>query len=129
MKIRDKIKQLRLKKNMTQEQLAEKAGLTCQYINYIENGKRENPRRKTLENICLALGVSLAELESEIDLDPSHLSEKEKKIIELVKLNVDWYQDLIEKMSIFEEKERSQVMNIVTIKVIDKSFSLTKYKL
>lgn len=56
----ERIEELRKKKGMTQEELAEKAGLHRAYFWDIENGR--NISIKTAYNISRALGVSLSEL-------------------------------------------------------------------
>lgn len=53
------IKVLRMKRKITQIQLAEMAGLNPQQISDIERGIVKDPRRKTLEKIAKALNVSV----------------------------------------------------------------------
>ena len=60
-----RIRHLRRVKDMTQEQLAEKAVLSIQHIGETERGTG-NPTLTSLEKIAAGLGVSLAEL---FDLD------------------------------------------------------------
>jgi transcriptional regulator with XRE-family HTH domain len=55
------IREIRLKKEMTQEELAHKADLDYSYINQIENGKR-NPSMEAVERIAKALGVKVKDL-------------------------------------------------------------------
>ncbi|HNZ94624.1 MAG TPA: helix-turn-helix transcriptional regulator [Sphaerochaeta sp.] len=62
------IKHLRYKKNMTQEQLIEKAKLTRSQLYYIEADRR-GIHLTTLFAICNGLGVSLVEFVSYLD-DP-----------------------------------------------------------
>ncbi|RJQ30066.1 MAG: XRE family transcriptional regulator [Peptococcaceae bacterium] len=50
------IRQFREIKELTQEQLAEKAGLTGAYLGYIERGER-NPSLETIDRIAKALQV------------------------------------------------------------------------
>lgn len=59
-KLGERIEELRKKKGMTQEELAEKAGLHRSYFWDIENGR--NISIKTAYNIARALGVKLSEL-------------------------------------------------------------------
>ncbi|HKL58750.1 MAG TPA: helix-turn-helix transcriptional regulator [Sphaerochaeta sp.] len=61
MMIGEAIRQLRLARNMTQQELMDRAFLTRSQIHYIEKNKR-TPRKQTLENISAALGISLFEL-------------------------------------------------------------------
>ncbi|MBI3887578.1 helix-turn-helix transcriptional regulator [Candidatus Microgenomates bacterium] len=55
------VRQIREKKNITQEQLAFDAGLNRAYIGYIERGER-NPSTETLVKIAKALKVSPKDL-------------------------------------------------------------------
>lgn len=57
----DKIRERRLKKELTQEELAHRADLDYSYINQIENGKR-NPSMEAVEKIAKALGVKAKDL-------------------------------------------------------------------
>jgi transcriptional regulator with XRE-family HTH domain len=52
---------LRKEAGLTQEQLAERCGLSQQYLSGLEKGKR-NPTIVTLYEIATALGVSQVEL-------------------------------------------------------------------
>lgn len=56
-----KIKELREKKNMTQEELAEKSGVSRTIISSLENGS-PNTTSKTLVRIARALEVSIDKL-------------------------------------------------------------------
>lgn len=60
-KLGQRVNQLRLKKGMTQEDLALEAGLNRAYIGYIERGER-NPSTDTVAKIAKVLKVSLDEL-------------------------------------------------------------------
>lgn len=62
-KLGSKIRELRKEKELTQEDLAYKAGLDYSYINQIENGKR-NPSMEAVEKIAKALGVKVQALVS-----------------------------------------------------------------
>lgn len=56
-----RVKQLRLARRLTQEQVAEQAGLSSKFIGQIERGL-SNPALTTLGSIARALGVSLVDL-------------------------------------------------------------------
>lgn len=56
-----RMRELRLKRNMTQEKLAEKTGLSVTFVGLIERGENI-PSVKTCNRIAKALGVSLDEL-------------------------------------------------------------------
>jgi len=57
-----KLKQLRQKRFLTQEELAEMAGLTALSISRWENGKRK-PRFKSIRRLAKALKVDPEEIE------------------------------------------------------------------
>ena len=56
-----RVKQLRQARRLTQEQLAERAGLSYKFIGEVERG-RGNPTLTTLASLSEALGVSLIDL-------------------------------------------------------------------
>lgn len=56
-----RIKELRLKKNLTQEQFAQLCGLHKNYIGMIERGER-NPSLINIDIIAEAFGISISEL-------------------------------------------------------------------
>lgn len=60
-KLGQNLRKLRLKKKMSQVDLATALGVDRAYISNIENG-RMNPTLSTLEKIAGALGVSTSEL-------------------------------------------------------------------
>jgi transcriptional regulator with XRE-family HTH domain len=55
------IRELRSKKDMTQEVLAQQGGITVAYLSSVERG-HANPTWGTVERIAEALGISLVEL-------------------------------------------------------------------
>lgn len=59
-KLGERIKQLRKEAGISQEKLAELAGLDRTYINSVENGKR-NISIINMEKICIALEISLSD--------------------------------------------------------------------
>jgi len=60
-KLGENLRKLRLKKNLSQGDLATTLGVDRAYISNIENG-RMNPTLSTLEKISNALGISGSEL-------------------------------------------------------------------
>lgn len=62
MKTADKIKALRLAKNLSQEALGELVGVKKAAINKYETGRVVNIKRTTLQKLADALGVSAADL-------------------------------------------------------------------
>lgn len=51
----------RKKKGLTQEQLAQEAGITSEYVSRLENQK-ENPTVNLLERLCKALSIDIVDL-------------------------------------------------------------------
>ena len=60
-KLGENLRKLRLKKNLSQGDLAKALDVDRAYISNIENG-RMNPTLSTLEKIAKALGISSSEL-------------------------------------------------------------------
>jgi transcriptional regulator with XRE-family HTH domain len=60
-KLGNKIREIRNKKELTQEDLAYYADLDYSYVNQIENGRR-NPSIDAIEKIAKALGVKTKDL-------------------------------------------------------------------
>jgi len=56
-----RLRQIRRQMDLTQEQLAEKVGLSVEFISNIERGIN-SPSFKTLENLERALGISVSEM-------------------------------------------------------------------
>lgn len=73
-----KIKELRRKKNMTQQELAEKCGFTNSLLSKIENGQTGSAVA-TLSKIAAVLGVSLAWLLQEDSNHPLVIMKKEAR--------------------------------------------------
>jgi transcriptional regulator with XRE-family HTH domain len=62
------IRRHRKQAKLSQEQLAERAGLHRNYVGYLERGER-NSSATTLFQIARALGIGLAELVSALRVD------------------------------------------------------------
>ena len=56
-----KLREVRLQKGISQEELAERAGLHRTYVSSVERGER-NISLVNIENLARALGVALSEL-------------------------------------------------------------------
>jgi len=65
----ENIKYYRTKLGMTQEELAERAGINRSYLASLERGRR-NTTLKTVEALAMALGVSTSELVSSTGVLP-----------------------------------------------------------
>ncbi len=61
-----RVRELRLREGLTQEQLAERAGLHWTYISDVERGKR-GPSLDVVGRLASGLGVSLSELFSNLN--------------------------------------------------------------
>lgn len=68
-----RIKELRKKRGLTQDQLAEKVGLATRYISLIEVG-RSSPSLESIDSIACALEVELKALFDFSHLDPDEVS-------------------------------------------------------
>lgn len=77
MEFKEKLKQLRINKNMTQNDLAKKLHITRQSISKWEQGLSE-PNLETIKEICLIFDVSISEL---IDDDNIVVTTKEKRLL------------------------------------------------
>lgn len=60
-KFGQKVRKVRKQRGLTQEKLAELAGIDYSYVNLIENGKR-NPSLKVMAKLSRILGVRLEDL-------------------------------------------------------------------
>lgn len=56
------IKDIRVRRKMSQMELAKKAMITQAYLSQLENGKKANPSLKTLSRLASALSVPVQEL-------------------------------------------------------------------
>jgi transcriptional regulator with XRE-family HTH domain len=65
MAFKDRLRELRTAKGLTQMQLAAAAGLTLSSVTQMEIGKVESPRLDTLRKLAGALGCTLDELGGE----------------------------------------------------------------
>ncbi len=62
------VRENRMKRNMTQGELAEKSGLSRATINYLERHPEKNASTRTLAKVASALDVSIETLFSAIDV-------------------------------------------------------------
>lgn len=58
----NKIKKIRVSKNMTLKELAEEVGISVGYLSHLENGSRNNPSKEVMERISNALNCSIPEI-------------------------------------------------------------------
>lgn len=106
--IGNRIKTLRTARLLTQEELAEKAGLHFSYVGGLERGER-NASLGSLEKIIVALGVSFEEF---FQLG-SHEIESEKNVLG------EYYSLLIEKEAKSIHKSVKKILDVY--KSLDKN--------
>jgi len=58
----NKMRKIRLSKNMTMDDLADRTGLSVGYICHLERGSRSNPSVQVMEAIAKALGETVIEI-------------------------------------------------------------------
>jgi transcriptional regulator with XRE-family HTH domain len=68
-----RIKELRKRRGLTQEQLAERIDLAARYISLIEVG-RASPSLETMEHIARAFGIEIKEMFDFMHLEPEESS-------------------------------------------------------
>lgn len=76
-KIGQRIKEIRIQKNLTQEQLAWEADVDRTYMNHVENG-RKNISIISLEKVIIGLGISFKDFFAS-DMFQSKKKSNEKK--------------------------------------------------
>lgn len=57
-----KLKNIREKKGLTIENLAQLAGISTGYLCHLERGSRKNPSIKVMKNIARALNIDIEEI-------------------------------------------------------------------
>ena len=65
--IGERIQKLRMEKNLSLSELADRAGIAQSYLSSIERDIRDNPSIQVLEKICSVLDVDVATLVSHVD--------------------------------------------------------------
>ncbi len=81
MDIKEKITKMRKQKGWSLSKLATQAGLTTTTVYNWYNDKNATPSRDSIEDVCVAFGVSVAEFYADIEMD--NLTEKEIRLLEL----------------------------------------------
>lgn len=79
--IGEKIKQLRIEKNMSISELAEKANVAKSYLSSIERNIQSNPSIQFIEKISTVLGVSVNELIRDHQYNTEELDEEWLEIV------------------------------------------------
>jgi transcriptional regulator with XRE-family HTH domain len=74
----DRVKRLRLERELTIYKLAERSGVFWTYLSGIENGHRRDPGLSVIQRIAAGLGVKPSEL---VDgLAPAPLKQRKRKV-------------------------------------------------
>lgn len=81
--VRGRIKALRREKGLTQEELCERAEISVDAVNRIENGTRV-PTIDTLEKIATGLGVSLTDLLQMPSAKPTKVAAPVRRVVTLI---------------------------------------------
>ena len=81
MDIKEKITKIRKQKGWSLSKLATQAGLTTTTVYNWYNDKNATPSRDSIEDVCVAFGISIAEFYADIEMD--NLTEKEIRLLEL----------------------------------------------
>lgn len=71
-----RIKSIRIKKKLTQEQVSEKMGIHTNYLSSIERGM-ENPTLNTIINLSNSLGVDIGEIFKSLQVE----DKKQRKVL------------------------------------------------
>ena len=79
--IGEKIKQLRIEKNMSISELAEKANVAKSYLSSIERNIQSNPSIQLIEKISPVFGVSVNELIRDHQYNTEELDEEWLEIV------------------------------------------------
>ena len=80
MDVLEKIRKLRLERNWTEYQLAEKSGLTQSTISTWYR-KNISPTIPSLEKICFAFNISMAQFFTEPEFAPTILTEPQARLV------------------------------------------------
>ena len=106
MEIGQKIRQARLAKGLTQEELGNMVGLQKSAIAKYENGRVVNIKRSTLQKLAQALGLRGSDLV--IEADPKEAAELSAKVL----LDGD-LMDAIEKYYTLTEEKQKMVRDLI----------------
>lgn len=110
MNIGDKIRQARLARGMTQEELGDLLGVQKSAVAKYENGRVINIKRSTLEKISNILGIRPAELIYEkIEENPVGAAEKHIEVLKDICF-VNMYEDF----KMLAEAERKIVTDLIS---------------
>ncbi|MBU5436391.1 helix-turn-helix domain-containing protein [Tissierella sp. MSJ-40] len=104
----DRIKFFKDKKQLSTKQLSELTGLTAAYLSMIENNKRTNPSKETIEKLANALEVPIEELfkEGQNINEPEEINSlEEEKSFKTIAAHFDGIE--------FTEEEEEEINNYI----------------
>ena len=111
MELGDIVRKLRLQRNMTIRDLADKTNLSYAYISQIENGKR-TPTVETLNKLADALGVTVQYL---IDAPRSEEIEKEDELfLDMIK-STPAMRDIWDQIKDLSEDRQAEVARVIRL--------------
>lgn len=120
-----RLKKFRTMLDLTQQQLADKSGVSRKQISDFEMDVQKNPRKQTIEKLANALGIESEKLISSNPLDEilelSIASEAHEKLSKLAELNNQSVEDVaseILKRAILSEMESNDTQPHATIDLI-----------
>ncbi len=87
--IGDKIKSLRLKKELSAKQLAEATSLTPAYLSMLEKGKRTNPSLDIIQELANALDTTVDYLLSDDENLTDKVSNKKDNLTDIDKKDIE----------------------------------------
>ncbi|WP_216636293.1 MULTISPECIES: helix-turn-helix domain-containing protein [Bacillus amyloliquefaciens group] len=99
----DYIYRLRTERNLKQNELAKRAGLTTSYISQIESGKRTNPSPKTMEKIAQALSIQTRDVIKVLDFTSGENPINNLRMFDvsgLDDLDIEWVENQVELLKI-----------------------------
>ncbi len=101
--IGERLKELRLKYGLSRRQLAKQSGVALSFINDIEKGTK-SATVATLERICAAMGITLAEFFAPANREEEPLSPELRRLLENArKLNPEQLAALERMIKAFKE--------------------------
>ena len=106
-----RIKETRIKKGLTQQQVADSIGVTYQNISQYERGVR-TPKNETLIKIADALGVSVYEL---IGFNGANTNDVPLAILQQVYHSQPNISSNVHHVSVFEKSADSEEIELITI--------------
>ena len=109
--IGDRIRETRVNKGMTQQQVADSIGVTYQNISQYERGLR-TPKNETLIKIADALGVSVYEL---IGFNGANTNDVPLAILQQVYHSQPNISSNVHHVSVFEKSADSEEIELITI--------------